>query len=58
MKRSEPSLVDFAPYTGRWVASVRGRVAGLDSRRGPPVHEAQSIQGRATGALRASRRGV
>jgi hypothetical protein len=29
MKRSEPSLADLAPYAGRWVALVRGRVAGV-----------------------------
>ena len=29
MKQSEPSLVDLAPYAGRWVALVRGRVAGV-----------------------------
>jgi len=29
MKRSEPSLIDLAPYAGRWVALVRGHVAGV-----------------------------
>ncbi len=29
MKRDEPSLVDLMPYAGRWVALVRGRVAGV-----------------------------
>jgi hypothetical protein len=29
MKRSEPSLTDLAPYAGRWVALVRGRVVGV-----------------------------
>ena len=29
MKRGEPSLVDLAPYAGRWVALMRGRVAGV-----------------------------
>jgi len=29
MKRSEPSQADLAPYAGRWVALVRGRVAGV-----------------------------
>ena len=28
-KRSELSLADLAPYAGRWVALVRGRVAGV-----------------------------
>jgi hypothetical protein len=29
VKQSEPSLTDLAPYAGRWVALVRGRVAGI-----------------------------
>jgi hypothetical protein len=29
MRRGEPSLIDLAPYAGRWVALVRGRVAGV-----------------------------
>jgi len=29
MKRDEPSLADLMPYAGRWVALVRGRVAGV-----------------------------
>jgi len=29
MRRGEPSLVDLAPYAGRWVALVRGRVVGV-----------------------------
>ena len=29
MKRDEPSLMDLTPYAGRWVALVRGRVAGV-----------------------------
>ena len=28
-RQSEPSLVDLMPYAGRWVALVRGRVAGV-----------------------------
>ena len=29
MKRDKPSLMDLMPYAGRWVALVRGRVAGV-----------------------------
>ena len=29
MKRGELSRVDLAPYAGRWVALVRGHVAGV-----------------------------
>ncbi|RLC53850.1 MAG: hypothetical protein DRI79_03555 [Chloroflexi bacterium] len=29
MERDRLSLVDLAPYTGRWVALVHGRVAGV-----------------------------
>ena len=28
-RQSEPSLADLAPYAGRWVALVRGHVAGV-----------------------------
>jgi hypothetical protein len=29
MKHDEPSQADLAPYAGRWVALVRGRVTGV-----------------------------
>jgi hypothetical protein len=29
MKRDQPSLPNLVPYAGRWVALVRGRVAGV-----------------------------
>lgn len=29
MKRGAPSLMDLTPYAGRWVALVRGHVAGV-----------------------------
>lgn len=29
MKRDQPSSLSLAPYAGRWVALVRGRVAGV-----------------------------
>ena len=52
MKRSKPSLTDLAPYAGRWVALVRGRVAGVGwtdeearraAKRNRPKEEPQVI---------------
>jgi len=52
MRQDEPSLTDLMPYAGRWVALVRGRVAGVGwtaeearraSQRNRPKEEPQVV---------------
>ncbi len=52
MKRDKLSLADLAPYAGRWVALVRGHVAGVGwtadearraAKRSRPKEEPQVI---------------
>ncbi len=52
MKRDQSSSLDLAPYAGRWVALVRGRVVGVGwtadearraAKRSRPKEETQVI---------------
>jgi len=40
-KDSKPGWVDLAPYAGRWVAVVRGRVAGVGWTAEEALHAAK-----------------
>ena len=40
-KGSKPGWVDLAPYAGRWVAVVRGRVAGVGWTAEEALHAAK-----------------
>jgi hypothetical protein len=40
-KGSKPGWVDLAPYAGRWVAVVRGRVAGVGWTAEEALHAAR-----------------